>query len=480
MTGIPVLFIPGNAGSHKQIRSIAAAAARSFYLTPGQPDEALRQQGARNLDFFAGVSSHRLSATAHVHAVDFNEDFSAFHGETMKEQTEYVCDALHYLLALYKQSSHKEASTVQSVVLIAHSMGGIIARSIFNHPNYPSGSVNTIITLSTPHMQPPAPFSRQIANLYASTNEFWRTSSTQADGPLANVALLSIAGGTSDTMIDSDTTHLHGLAPSSHGLSVFTTTIPDLYAPVDHLAIMWCDQLRIKLAKSILDIVDVQEPSRTKSVDKRLQVWRKHFVAGIGEQESTEDSRNFTKLVRGSSELQVQLPAPGNYVAFSSSRFEVKPCEANEECTPLDVDLLPLPPSTLNKATSNTDMPYWAASFSVDSKSSVISQDGAKSSFLLAELATRETHEWSILGLFLHTHRLVVSSSALTLHFPLLDSSLVAYTILVEKRLCESKLRLTAYLAAHLSFSRLSICACFTDQCRSVGGTTLLPERRFS
>ena len=41
-----------------------------------------------------------------------------------------------------------------SVVLVAHSMGGIVARLATLQKNYNSESINTIFTLSTPHSMP--------------------------------------------------------------------------------------------------------------------------------------------------------------------------------------------------------------------------------------------------------------------------------------------------------------------------------------
>lgn len=58
--GVPVLFAPGNAGSYRQVRSLAAAAARQYYESPGQPRQELHDAGLRELDFFAGVCSYPL------------------------------------------------------------------------------------------------------------------------------------------------------------------------------------------------------------------------------------------------------------------------------------------------------------------------------------------------------------------------------------------------------------------------------------
>ena len=83
--GVPVLFIPGNAGSYKQVRPIAAEAAYYFHDVLQHDEYALRR-GKRALDFFS---------------VDFNEDITAFHGQTLLDQAEYLNEAVAYILALY-------------------------------------------------------------------------------------------------------------------------------------------------------------------------------------------------------------------------------------------------------------------------------------------------------------------------------------------------------------------------------------------
>jgi glycosylphosphatidylinositol deacylase len=51
--GLPVLFIPGNAGSSRQVRSIASSAARQFVQEP--PILAGTSQISKPLDFFTGT-----------------------------------------------------------------------------------------------------------------------------------------------------------------------------------------------------------------------------------------------------------------------------------------------------------------------------------------------------------------------------------------------------------------------------------------
>lgn len=56
--GVPVLFIPGNAGSSHQVRSIASSATRQFYSSP-QVVAPEFSSGLKPLDFFAGMKCFR-------------------------------------------------------------------------------------------------------------------------------------------------------------------------------------------------------------------------------------------------------------------------------------------------------------------------------------------------------------------------------------------------------------------------------------
>jgi glycosylphosphatidylinositol deacylase len=50
--GVPVIFVPGNAGSFKQVRSIASSASRQFYVQPGRIAAEFTHH--KPLDFYAG------------------------------------------------------------------------------------------------------------------------------------------------------------------------------------------------------------------------------------------------------------------------------------------------------------------------------------------------------------------------------------------------------------------------------------------
>ncbi|KAL6791416.1 PGAP1-like domain-containing protein [Trichoderma sp. SZMC 28013] len=272
LRGIPVLFIPGNAGSYKQVRPIAAETANYFheYL---QHDSNQLDSGIRTLDFFT---------------VDFNEDITAFHGQTLLDQAEYLNEAVRYILSLYSEpqrasrDSHLPDPT--SVLILGHSMGGVVARAMLVQPNYQENSINTIITMSAPHARPPVTFDGRIVQIYDEINDYWRRAYTQkwaSNNPLWHVTLVSIAGGNLDTVVPSDYASIESLVPETHGFTVFTSGIPTVWTSMDHQAILWCDQFRKVLAQTLYSIIDVHRASQTKPRAQRMRVFKKRLLTGL-------------------------------------------------------------------------------------------------------------------------------------------------------------------------------------------------------
>lgn len=270
--GIPVVFIPGNAGSYKQMRPIAAEAARYFH-DELREDMAAIGDGKRPLDFFT---------------VDFNEELIAFHGQTLLDQAEYLNEAVAYILELYQnpQRSIREPGLPdpKSVIVLGHSMGGVVARTMLSMPNYQQNTINTIITLSAPHARPPVSFDATMVSTYNDLNTFWRESYSgrnKGKNPLDDVTLVSVAGGGLDTMIPSEYTSLTSLVPDTHGFTVFTSSIPNVWTGMDHLAIMWCDQFRKALVRAIFDVLDARRHSQTRPQPQRIRALRKRLLTGM-------------------------------------------------------------------------------------------------------------------------------------------------------------------------------------------------------
>lgn len=267
-----MLFIPGNAGSYKQIRSLSSEAARHYHGVVRHDQDAIRG-GARSLDFFT---------------MDLNEDLAAFHGQTVVDQADYVNEAIAYILSLYHDPRRSRRDPglpdPSSVILIGHSMGGIVARTALTVPNYQSNSVNTIITMSAPHARPPLAFDADIVHTYKQINDYWRKSYSQKwanDNPLWHVTLISIAGGGLDTIVPSDYASMSSIVPDTHGFTVFTSTIPDVWTGMDHLSITWCDQFRKVIIKSLFEIVDVTRSAQTKKRSERMRIFKKWYLTGM-------------------------------------------------------------------------------------------------------------------------------------------------------------------------------------------------------
>ena len=270
--GVPVLFIPGNAGSYKQSRCLAFEAAQYYHNNVQQDPEAMKN-GMTSLDFFA---------------VDFNEDFSAFHGQTILDQAEYLNDAVSYILSLYHDPRRSQRDPglpdPSSVILVGHSMGGVVARTMLTMSNHQSNSINTIVTMSAPHARPPVSVDAESVHTYKRVNDYWRHAYTQKwanDNPLWHVTLVSIAGGGLDTVVPSDFASLESIVPNTHGFTIFTSGIPNVWTGTDHIQTTWCVQLMKPIVRSLFEILDVHRPSQTKPRAERMRIFKRWYLTGM-------------------------------------------------------------------------------------------------------------------------------------------------------------------------------------------------------
>ena len=306
--GVPVLFIPGNAGSYKQTRCLAFEAAQYYHSSIQQDPQALKA-GMTSLDFFA---------------IDFNEDFTAFHGQTILDQAEYLNDAVAYILALYHDPRRSQRDPTlpdpSSVILVGHSMGGVVARTMLTMPNYQPNSVNTIVTVSAPHARPPVSFDAESVRTYKRINDYWRNAYMQTwanDNPLWHVTLISIAGGGLDTVIPSDFASLESLVPSTHGFTVFTSAIPNVWTGCDHIQTTWCVQLMKSIVRSLFESLDVHRPGQTKPRAERMRIFKKWYLTGM------EDVAEKTLLPKEPSTL-LTLEEESNSLLTLGERLVIK------------------------------------------------------------------------------------------------------------------------------------------------------------
>ena len=202
-------------------------------------------------------------------AIDFNDELSAFSGKLLLHQTEFVNDCIRFLLSHYSESVHP----TQKVVVVGHSMGGMVARALFFAENYVPHSVEVILTLSTPHW-PVLLGDAHMESFYAHVNDKWRVHGGKlVSEKLENVSVVSLAGSFRDTLIDASLTDLSHL-PFSHALSLTTSEIPSVWLQTDHQCILWCNQLMKVLSTLLLSIISPKTRQATLPLSQRVSSFR--------------------------------------------------------------------------------------------------------------------------------------------------------------------------------------------------------------
>nr|KAF6496981.1 post-GPI attachment to proteins inositol deacylase 1 [Rousettus aegyptiacus] len=186
LTGIPVLFLPGNAGSYKQVRSIGSIALRK----------------AEDIDFKYHFD---------FFSVNFNEELVALYGGSLQKQTKFVHECIKTILKLYKGQEFAP----KSVAIIGHSMGGLVARALLTLKNFKQDLINLLITQATPHVAPVMPLDRFITDFYMTVNNYWILNARHI-----NLTTLSVAGGFRDYQVRSGLTFLPKLSHHTSALSV--------------------------------------------------------------------------------------------------------------------------------------------------------------------------------------------------------------------------------------------------------------------
>ena len=243
--------------------------------------------------------------------MDNNEEISGLHGASMTDQVSYVIDAIKYIRSLYPRSS----SNGPEVTIIAHSMGGMIARALFLHPSFIPGSVKIIITMATPHTLAPVPLDKDLVYFYDKVNRYWKREfekgkMNSTHNSLRNVLLISLAGGNRDNLIASDLAEIRHIIPTSNGFTSFAISIPNAWASCDHLAILWCNQLLKAVAASLYSS-RIHDPSM--SLRKRMNEMSLILKSGMSRSKSVDIINESSYLPKTSSACKIlpkiiQLP----------------------------------------------------------------------------------------------------------------------------------------------------------------------------
>ncbi|KZT71514.1 PGAP1-domain-containing protein [Daedalea quercina L-15889] len=242
LRGSPVLFIPGNAGSSHQVRSIASSATRQYFSSPYHVSPSFEHGPQKPVDLFA---------------LEFNEDLSAFDGHTLDAETAYARATVDYILSLYEKPT--------SIIILGHSMGGTVAVSLLPHPN-----VTALITMSSAHTLPPARLDRRIDSILAANLQILREDPTP---------ILSLCGGATDLLVPAESCILPELegtegTPRIYRRTIFTSALQGAWTGVGHKEMVWCHQVRSRVARAAIEVAAVAERSpevRAEALDKWLR-----------------------------------------------------------------------------------------------------------------------------------------------------------------------------------------------------------------
>ncbi|KER21366.1 hypothetical protein T265_10297 [Opisthorchis viverrini] len=229
--GFPILFLPGTRGSHKTIRSLASS--QDYFM-----------HGADQLPF-------------DYFTIDHNEDVTALSGDAVERQSRFIKIVIDVILSMYRGT----VEPPQSVLLVGHSLGVISVLNLLSNPEFDQ---RKITTSSPPVLE-------------------WILCTIKSDAifsPLPRIprrhplwfCCLSLAGHVPDVLgrIDFRFTELNVL-------SLSTSAVSYVWAPCDHLCILWCRQLVYALTSALLDMkltspaVDLlRAPTRLRLLQQRL------------------------------------------------------------------------------------------------------------------------------------------------------------------------------------------------------------------
>ncbi|RZC51018.1 hypothetical protein C5167_019441 [Papaver somniferum] len=340
LSGVPVLFIPGNGGSYKQVRSVGAESDRAYQGGPLERtyyhEASLASEETENRDVDGFTLPNQYSSMLDWFAVDLEGEHSAMDGRILEEHTEYVVYAIHRILDQYKESrearSKEGAETTgslpRSVILVGHSMGGFVARAAVVHPHLRKGTVQTVLTLSSPHQSPPAALQPSLGHYYSYINKEWREGyEVQAThggrllpkSTLSDVVVVSISGGIHDYQVRPKLESLDGIVPSTHGFTIGTMGMRNVWVSMEHQAILWCNQVVVQVSHTLLTMIDTETGQPFSSVPKRLTVFSKMFRSGIPQ------SFNWMRQLQPS-KISTEVPILDKRIAAGSREESLSPC----------------------------------------------------------------------------------------------------------------------------------------------------------
>ncbi|MFH4978308.1 hypothetical protein AB6A40_005017 [Gnathostoma spinigerum] len=248
LRGIPVIFVPGNGGSSKQVRSLGTVLQNKTEM-------------------------QRTPFTFDVFAVDFNEELSGLSGMYIERQTRYLEIVINYIWRSYKPSPRR-------IILVGHSMGGIVIRSLVRCSGFDFSRIAMILTLSTPHLSPTVLTDHFMEQVYEDIKRNW----PEVRRNYPHLRIISFSGGLKDLMVPE-------YLCNSEDVSHFSTAaINGIELEADHLCMVWCNQL-VRLTSRILFEYGESPESFQENIDSVI-----HNTAMLLDRSETSSPPEFVSI----------------------------------------------------------------------------------------------------------------------------------------------------------------------------------------
>lgn len=149
----------------------------------------------------------------------------------------------------------------------------------------PSEHISAVITMSTPYTLPPARFDSKIDEIYAKVRRNLEKDSTP---------ILSLCGGATDGMVPSESCILPSRYDGSHRETVFASAMEGAWTGVGHREMVWCHQVRWRVARAVLEFGSKTSTSERMEV---LDTWiRDGHKLPSGLQGYQESNSNLDRL----------------------------------------------------------------------------------------------------------------------------------------------------------------------------------------
>uniref|UniRef100_A0A914DDN0 GPI inositol-deacylase n=1 Tax=Acrobeloides nanus TaxID=290746 RepID=A0A914DDN0_9BILA len=276
VNGIPVLFVPGNAGSARQVRSLGSVLQNKTEM----------QNTKFHFDVFA---------------VDFNEELSGLSSEYISTQADYLSKAVDYIWKMYDKPPN-------GIIFVGHSMGGIAIRLLISDPGFDLNKAAMVLTFATPHRMPPLPIDHKMIQMWKKIHETWKTDRILN----SHIRIISVSGGFKDELIDEIWTL------DKNVTHVSTTEIDKVWLEADHQCIVWCNQLVRQTSRLLFDYA-----RNPKNFFQKPQIYLDRHYKESGLRLKKIAPKNETKFLSADS-CEPKCPPDGFLKIFVDEKLENK------------------------------------------------------------------------------------------------------------------------------------------------------------